>query len=396
VLLSPLLPLLATGAPLSAAPQSLRLEGLDGTVRELRPDELTAESLEGAILLVVEGFEPPPPSAAAPADLAELELVPVRGGSPRVRGSIAGGSGDHVVLELLGGATLRVVIDRVQSLTFPARLETGVRAGLAPAKSGDRLYWIRTGGLDRVDGTFEAFADEGVRFESLLGTKTFPWGEIAALYIAPLESEPPSPEGRAVTVELADGGRLGGVLKSLTADGAVLEVAGSGPLSFPLGALAEIAVEDGRAVFLSSLEPTAATELSPFGDEHGMRWPYRRDRSVTGGPLVASGVRASRGLGVHAPSRLVYALDGGFSALRGAVAIDDTVLFLPHRGSVHFRVSVDGELRWESPLVRGGIAPLVIPPIDLRGARELVLEVDPATQLHVADRAAWLRMVLVR
>jgi len=38
----------------------------------------------------------------------------------------------------------------------------------------------------------------------------------------------------------------------------------------------------------------------------------------------------------------------------------------------------------------------VIPPVDLRGAERLALVVDVAGGLHVADRADWLRVVLVR
>jgi hypothetical protein len=387
-------PVAAPVAELASAGGRLWVEDLAGDVRELALEGLAPEQLDGAVLLLVEGFERPAPPAGDARDQAELVLV----GGDSVLGPIADGDGDHLEVRLLGGALLRVVIDRLESLTFPGRLDAGALAGLGPAPSGDRLYWIRPGGLDRVDGTFEAFEPGGVRFEGVIGQKTFPWGEIAALFVAPLEEElPESPPGeRPVVIDLVDGGRLSGSLSALSAAGAVLDVPAAGALELPLGALAEIAADDGRSVFLSSLEPSEVVEGSPFGDDLGMRWPHRMDRSVTGGPLVAGGVRSGRGIGVHAPSRLVFRLDGSFAELRGAVAIDDTVLLLPHRGSVRFRVSVDGALRWESPLVRGGAAPVALPPVDLRGATELVLEVDQATRLHVADRADWLRMVLVR
>jgi len=391
------LALAAAPAPRSMASRAGRLwlEDLGGAVRELSLEELAPELLDGAVLLGLEGLERPAVQAGDARDQAELLLA----GGGRVLGPVTDGDGDHLEVRLLGGAELRVVIDRLQSLIFAGRLEAGALAGLGPAASGDRLYWIRPGGLDRVDGTVEAFEPGGVRFEGVLGQKTFPWGEIAALFVAPLGPlEPdPSPAGaRSVVVDLVDGGRLAGNLTGLSADGALLEVPGAGALSFPLGALAEIAADDGRAVFLSSLEPSDVVEGSPFGDDLGMRWPHRMDRSVTGGPLLAGGVRFARGIGVHAPSRLVFQLDGSFAELRGAVAIDDTVLLPPHRGSVRFRISVDGAPRWESPLVRGGTAPVALPAIELAGAKELVLEVDQATRLHVADRAAWLRMVLVR
>ena len=99
---------------------------------------------------------------------------------------------------------------------------------------------------------------------------------------------------------------------------------------------------------------------------------------------------------MHAPSRLTWKLDGPWSELRGLAAIDDSVLLLPYKGSVVFRVLVDGEVRWESGTLRGGDAPIEIPPIDLAGAKELTLAVEMADRLHVADRADWLRLRLVK
>ena len=78
------------------------------------------------------------------------------------------------------------------------------------------------------------------------------------------------------------------------------------------------------------------------------------------------------------------------------VAVDDSVLRSEMHGSVRFRVLVDGELRWESSVMEGGNVPVAIPAIRLEGARELVLEVDPATEAFVSDRANWLRPILVR
>ncbi len=72
------------------------------------------------------------------------------------------------------------------------------------------------------------------------------------------------------------------------------------------------------------------------------------------------------------------------------------MLLLSVHGSVVFRVLVDGEERWSSAIVRGGDTPLELPPIDLEGAHELALEVDMAEDHYVADRADWLRPLLVR
>jgi len=121
------------------------------------------------------------------------------------------------------------------------------------------------------------------------------------------------------------------------------------------------------------------------------------DANVLGDPLRAGEKTYRRGVGMHAPSALTFALDGERRTLRGAVAIDDSARIngAGARGSVVFRVRKDGALAWESPLVRGGDAPLPLPELELGGAHELVLEVDPAGDF-AGDRADWLRMVLVR
>ena len=62
---------------------------------------------------------------------------------------------------------------------------------------------------------------------------------------------------------------------------------------------------------------------------------------------------------------------------------------------MRFRVLVDGELRYESGEVRVGSPALVVPPVDLVGAKELVLEVDPLDD-WVLDRADWLRPILLK
>jgi hypothetical protein len=83
--------------------------------------------------------------------------------------------------------------------------------------------------------------------------------------------------------------------------------------------------------------------------------------------------------------------------LRGRLAIDDCTAInaVGARGCVVFGVLADGERLWESPLVRGGDAPIAFPPLDLAGKHELVLEVDPAGDF-AGDRANWLDLVLVR
>jgi hypothetical protein len=164
----------------------------------------------------------------------------------------------------------------------------------------------------------------------------------------------------------------------------------------PLAAVELLHVDDGTSAFLSSIEPAEAPPSLPFGDDLGMLWPYRADRSVLGGRLAAGGRTFARGLGVHAPSRMVWKLDGSWKHMRALVAVDDESRRLPSPGSVVFRVKIDGQTRFESRELHAGDAPVPTGMLDLAGAKELVLEVDSSDGSTVADRADWLAPVLWR
>jgi hypothetical protein len=286
---------------------------------------------------------------------------------------------------------------------FPARLADLTASPLVPAKDGDRIYRRQQEGLDRIDGAVEEFGAEGVRFHSALGSKWIAWSDVAALFIESVAGEDAdrkqtAPAGALVpvVVDLIDHSRLRGGLKRLTGDECRLVAKGGVELAIPAAALAELCVDDGSLVVLSTLRPDLAVDSTPFGDDLGMRWPHRVDQSVTSTPLTAGGRVHMRGIGVHAPSALTWKLDGGYKSLRGRVAIDDQVLRLSARGSVVFRILVDGTKAWESAVVRGGDPPVAIPPLKMAGAHELALVVDVADNACVADRADWLDMLLVR
>jgi hypothetical protein len=182
----------------------------------------------------------------------------------------------------------------------------------------------------------------------------------------------------------------------------VLSYPGLDRLVLPLPALIEAALDDGSFVHLSGLPPARAQEGSLFGDELGLRWPHRVDQSVVGTPLSVAGQSFTRGIGIHAPSRLEWDLariagsGGAVRELHGSVGIDDSVRSTSARGSVKFQVLVDGAVRWDSGIVRGEEPAKAMPRIDLRGAKQLALVADVADDSFVADRADWLRLILVR
>lgn len=397
---------LASVASQGSAP-SVVLESLSGATerRPLAEFDLARATAPDTLFVRPQGL--PRGETLVGADVAWLRLHgDGQHGGDHVRAHVRGGAEDLLRVELFDTADWVVSVDRIAELVFRERISAEVLAGLEPAESGDLLFWIREGGgLDRVPGTLLEFGAEGPRLESSFGERTYPWGEIAALFVEALDegtpheavgSDPGLRVGAVVGVDLVDGGRLFGVLEALDAEVCRIATAPGREVELPLWSVAEVAVDDGRARYLSELDPIRAREGSAFGDDLGLTWHHRRDRAVTGGPLRAGGRVWRRGLGVHAPSELTWELGGTWTSLRGSVAIDDEVLLLAARGSVVFRVQVDGDVRFESDIVRGGRPPLSLPPIDLRGARELTLEVDMSDEHFVADRANWLGLLLVR
>ena len=384
--------------PQASAPH-LEFEDPAGAIVEVSVEglELADPRTRGGWLVRPVGFE----ADVGPAPEAELALVSLAGGE-ELRGRVLGGAEETLRLELIGAVELPLAIERIRSISFPARLPETQLTPISPADEGDRLYRRTGGALDPIDGTVEQFTAEGVRFDSVLGSRTFPWSEVAALFIEVLDSSPrpPDDEHPEVVVDLVDGSRVRARLVGLFADSVRLALEGVADFRLAFAVVAEIQVEDGRLTFLSELEPTGEVgKGAPFGDELGMVWPHRMDRSALGMPLKAGKRIHRRGIGMHAPSRLTFELAAkdGFRALRGAVAIDDSSLVNADgaRGTVIFRVIADGKTAWESGLVRGGDEPLDFPPIALEGVRELALEVDPAGDF-AGDRADWLRVLLVR
>ena len=375
--------------------ETIVLEGADGTMRRQPLAGFQIDSWEeaDAVLVRFEGHAPAFDERAE-SELADLYL---RNGD-HIRGLLLQGRGDLLLVELLGGVRMTVSIDHLDHLVVPGRTAGAIEEIPVEGRNGDTLLQAAGEGYDRLDGAVEEFAEEGVRFDGPLGMRTHTWGELVGLWLEPFGELPPElADGPGVVaVDLFDGSRLRGRIQRMSEDACVLETPSGEELELALKTVSEIAVADGRLAFLSELPVAEAQEGSPFGDDLGMRWPHRLDRSVTGGPLISGGRQYTRGLGVHAPSRLRWELDGTWSRLRGACALSDEVLRLPVRGSVIFRVLVDGESRWESARMRGGDAPVELPSISLAGASELVLEVDMAGDFFAGDRANWLRMLLLR
>ena len=372
------------------------LEDLDGSLRRIPLGELRAKGLGDAVFVRFEGLARLALEPAA--DLCEVQLA----GGDRLSGQVVGLDLEHLGLGMRADVQARISIDHLLSLRFPMRLEGDAQEFVAP-DDGDRLYRVLPRGIDKVEGLLVGFAPEGVLFESRLGERTYPWQDVAALFIEPLGDEPGASaagDANPVVLDLVGGNRISANLDGFDRDS--VRVSGRlGKMSVPFGALRELLVDNGRYAFLGWLPladsgPVASPFDPPGSEPLGMVWHPRMGRSVSGGPLRAEGRDWTHGIGVHAPSRLTWELGGEFASLRLLAAVEDPARRGQLKGSVRFRVWADGKQLFESGVVRAGEAVLRLPSLALTGVQQLVLEVDDAGDGPVMDRAQWLRPILLR
>ena len=133
-----------------------------------------------------------------------------------------------------------------------------------------------------------------------------------------------------------------------------------------------------------------ASDLEWAEQENG--WgPAERDRSNgerapgDGGVLTLGTSRFERGIGAHAPSRVVIDLPQACSLFLADVGLDEEV---GDRGSVEFQVWGDGEMLASSGVLRGPQTSTAIA-ADLEGVEQLTLVVTKAGDGNAYDHADW-------
>jgi hypothetical protein len=142
------------------------------------------------------------------------------------------------------------------------------------------------------------------------------------------------------------------------------------------------------STYLSDLSWTSA--LNGYG-------PAEKDQSNgeklagDGRTLTLNGVTYAKGLGVHAASELVYALDGSAQSLISDIGVDDEV---GAQGSVVFQVFADGALLFDSGVMTGSSATKSLQ-VDLTGRTQLKLVVTPGPDTSGFDHADWADARLV-
>lgn len=120
-------------------------------------------------------------------------------------------------------------------------------------------------------------------------------------------------------------------------------------------------------------------DLSLFSSGWGK---VQAGKDVDGTPIIMSGKSYEKGLGTHAPSLAVIALDGKATKFSTKVGVNDA-----NPGAVRFRVWGDRKILAESQEMKVGQTPETLS-ADLSGVKELRLEVDDLGN-KTSDHAIW-------
>lgn len=199
------------------------------------------------------------------------------------------------------------------------------------------------------------------------GTETaVPAGSVACVVFAAPgdEGTPGEIPGRVLC---ADGSSVAATSVALSAEGLAIESPSLGRAVLAPATAAEIRLRRAEAVCLSDVQPAEAEE-TPFFDD---RFPWRRDRGLSGRPLTLAGTTYEKGLALHARSRLTFALGGRFSRLTAVAGIDGDLAV----GRAVLSILADGR-----PLVDRLVLDRAGPPeriaVSLGDSRELAILVD--------------------
>lgn len=242
---------------------------------------------------------------------------------------------------------------------------------------------------DELSGRVEAIQKGVIQFRTDAGPVPVEIRRTRALIFNPSLISRPTAKGIRAWTGFADGSRL--LATQLVMDERSLKITAAGGLGWNTASrqLTWLAPQGaGRVVYLSDLKPDSYRHV-PFLE---LSWPYRMDRSVSGRWLRSGANLYLKGIGVHSASRLTYRLSEPYRRFQAELAIDDETA---GRGSVRFRVFLDGSMKYESPMVTGDVPPVPVS-LDVTGVKRLDLIVDYADRADEMDRADWLNARLVR
>lgn len=154
-----------------------------------------------------------------------------------------------------------------------------------------------------------------------------------------------------------------------------------------------------KSGFESEMSAPTAGRILPMPDVHISDLTYLRgivgwgrvekDMNAARRPLKMGGQIYKKGLGVHADSELVYALNPKYKRFVAMAGLDDRKRFKKD-ASVTTVVYIDGKRIAESPVLRGGDPPWLFDVTIPEGAKQIKLAITGANDGIYNDMADWI------
>ncbi|HZT80234.1 MAG TPA: NPCBM/NEW2 domain-containing protein [Gemmataceae bacterium] len=271
------------------------------------------------------------------------------------------------------------------------------RRRLATAKRTQDVVLLRNG--DRVEGILTGLDRQAVEMEVARKPVKVPCDRVAAVALNTELAARLRPKGLYGRLTLDDGCRLS-VSAAACADGQKVEAKAllGAAVRVPVGRVVSLDLLGGKAVYLSDLKPRKYEYASPDGSP--FRYDLAADANALGGDLRLGGGTHARGLGMHSPCRVSYALPPGCRRFEALVGLDDLAGRdggTGREGSARVRVLLDGkpqQLPGGGELPRRG-ARLALS-VDVTGAKELTLEAAGGRSGSVLGCVDWADARLVK
>ena len=284
---------------------------------------------------------------------------------------------------------LKIPLETMQAACFlwPAtrQLRTQFIQKIAKKNQTSDLFYLNNG--DNLEGELLGFDTHTFRFDSRAGETSVPRKGIQFFTINPELINFPQPDQLRYRMALTNGSRVTVSSLALDQNEVTAKTLFGAELHCNVKRLISITPLGGQVVPLSELKP-AEFKFTPYFSQ---RWSWHQNRNVLSGPLRVGGKEFASGLGMHSAAELHYQLEGKYAAFQTEVGIDDST---QGKGDVKVVILVDQRIVFQQAIQGASQQTVVVPRIDLRGARELILKVDFGKNADIQDHLNWCRPVL--
>lgn len=300
-------------------------------------------------------------------------------GGDRLSGEPVGLKGDSLIWKNADLGEISIPGSKLVAITPPAQS--------APAERQHEDV-VRLSNGDSLHGIISAMSGQSITVQASGGNSDVPIGSVASVVFAM------TPGGdqtrRGFRVRLDDSSSLVGSDVKLEGDHLVLTLGKNANHKIDLAHVTSIEQVNGPVSWLSARPPVEAVYYRFLG---GPQEPAAYMDRQWGGQrrIDYKGRLFAHGIGVHALSRLTWALDGQYETLRTRYAVESDAGGLT---DATVRIKLDDKVVYEKSQVRSGhISPVIYQ--DLKGAKRLTLEVDGGSG-YAQDALDWIEPALLK